>query len=139
LTEHFIRQLDALREVDFEACPGEDECEQTGPIFIERIRMPDLPAETICERCPLYPTKPGREPRHLVGAIRTATELDADKAICGSFNYPAVLHELTAFEWTCIAALIAARSESEAQALRNRKKAVDHSVKRNDLETMRRR
>lgn len=135
-------QLGVMRDLEFETCPGEDECGVSGPIAIARAREPDMPIADICEGdppCRFLPTKPGQEPRHLTLAIITATELDSDKSICGAFNYPRILNVLTAFEWACLAALTAARAESEVQKLRERRNEAEAVDRRADLEQARRR
>jgi hypothetical protein len=136
LSGYFARQLDTIRSLDYETCPGETDCSDTGPIFLARREQPDMPVEDICGGCRFVETKPGSEPAHLAPAIATATELDALKSGGATFAYP---DTLTAFEWCCLKALQAGRSESEARGVKERQREVNRDADRNRLDAARRR
>lgn len=133
---YFTRQLDLIRSLDFETCPGEGDCSETGVIFLTLRDEPDMPIEQICEGCRFLPTKPGQEPAHLYRAIVTANELDAIKQSGGTFAYP---DTFSAFEWTCLTALQAGRAESEANSVRERNRAAEQQSERSRLDQSRRR
>lgn len=122
--------------MEYESCPGETDCSDTGPIFLARRTEADTPIEHICAGCKFLPTKPGQEPQHLAQAIATATELDAIKSGGGTFAYP---DSLTAFEWACLKALQAGRSESEARGIKERQRESNRDSERSRLDQARRR
>jgi len=138
LTEYTTRQLDLIRSLDYQTCPGEDKCEseETGVIFTALKYDPGEPIDAICGRCKLLETKPGQEPPQLTQAIVRANELDALRSAGATFAYP---DALTPFEWACIAALQAGRNLSEANAHRERQAKAEEEARRADLEQKRRR
>jgi hypothetical protein len=136
LAAYFTRQLDTIRSLDFETCPGETYCSENGVIFLARREEPDRPIEQICAGCRLRDTKPGSEPAHLTLAIQTATDLDGLKSAGGTFAYP---DSLSAFEWVCITALQFGRGESEARAMEERQSEVNRDSEKARLEQLRRR
>lgn len=106
-----------------ESCPGETKCstKKKGRIYEILKREPEKEVEQICQRCPLLPTKPGREPIHLSQAIQIATELDEDSLVCGGFNYPDILDYLDPLEYACLVAIKAARRDSENKSLKEQR------------------
>lgn len=136
LSAYFTRQLDTMRSLEYETCPGEDDCSDAGAIFRARRERPALPIAEICAGCQFLPTKPGAEPPHLAQAVATAAELGALKSGGATFAYP---DTLTAFEWCCLKALQAGRSESEARSLKERRREATRDADKGRLEQMRRR
>jgi hypothetical protein len=122
--ERLTRQFDLVRSLNYETCPGEEECESkpkaesVPPHRIYQIRelQPDAQIEQICAGCRFKETKPGSEPSHLLHALQVAYELEEDDMICGGFDYPAILDHLDPLEWACIAAIKHARKASENKA-----------------------
>lgn len=138
MTAYVASQLDYLRTVDNETCPGEDRCEteEKMVIFTKRLYGDDRACEEICQDCKLLKTKPGQEPPHLTLAIVTANELDGLKEAGAVFPYP---DALSAFEWTCIEALNAGRALSKANEHREEQDQREKESKRGELDAIRRR
>lgn len=137
LVEQLTDQLDTIRSLNYQSCPGEVSCsenEKTGVIFNARAADPDLRIEQICEVCHLLPTKPGQEPPHLTHAIHTASELGGlpERA---TVSYP---DGLSAYEWACWKALETAKKQSEAHAMEERQLEAERNAKRAEMERLRR-
>jgi hypothetical protein len=135
LAAQVTRQLNAARELDFETCPGEVTCFETGRIFEVRRQEPDMPIAQICEGCRLLPTKPGQEPAHLTAALHTASELDALKSAGAVFQYP---DALTAYEWTCLTVIQVGRAVSESHSYKEREREAETQSETERLERLRR-
>jgi len=138
LTEFFTDQLDTLRELDYETCPGEEQCSTNGFIHIARMSNPDMEAFERCKSCQYLPTKPGQQPLHLTEAIRIAMELMEAKSVCNGFNFPDILDYLTAVEWACVASLQLSQRDSEMNGIRERRSEARNRRTATELDQLRR-
>jgi hypothetical protein len=136
LTEWFTARFDKIRELGFEACPGETRCstKKTGLIFRVLKDQPDREIESICAGCRLKETKPGTEPPHLTLAIQIANELEEESMVYGEGGMRETLDSLDPFEYACLLSIKAARRASENKAMKQPQQASNKP----DVEHLRR-
>jgi hypothetical protein len=104
LEQYFDQQIQATKRAGSSPCPGEEVCQQIGPL----ARYTDQPIEAICGACPKKGTKPGSQPRRLADHIAEAMTLDEIKAAGGVFPYP---DSLGPFQWVGLRALERSRQK----------------------------
>lgn len=110
LERYFDVQIQAAKRVGSQPCPGEEICQQIGPL----AQYPSEPIETVCGGCAKRETKPGQQPRSIADAIAEALTLDELRSVGATFAYP---DALSAYQWTCLRALERSRHrEKERQA-----------------------
>lgn len=130
-------QLRVRREKG-EACPGEEKCTETGRIYDERRRSskPDLPILTICNGCPLLPTKQSEQPADLSHWVAIALRLERLKEGGAVYAYP---DALTPSEWAAVDALKIARAEEEEAASKDRQNQQSDAAAIARMEALQRR
>jgi hypothetical protein len=100
-------------------CPGETECRKGGdPLYL--LWKPSAgekdeatgqnSAAMICPNCPLFDTKPGREPIHVTAAINFAME--HEESIEGGLRLNS-LDQLNPMQWAAYRGLSRGRSKFE--------------------------
>lgn len=110
MERYFDAQIQAAKRVGSQPCPGEEICQQIGPL----AQYPNEPIETVCGGCAKRETKPGQQPRSIADAIAEALTLDELRSVGATFAYP---DALSAYQWTCLRALERSRHrEKERQA-----------------------
>lgn len=109
LEGYFDKQIQATKRTGSQPCPGEDICQQIGPL----AKYPDAPIETVCGGCAKRDTKPGNQPRGYANAIAEALGLDELKEIGATFAYP---DALLPFQWESLRALERARQRERDRA-----------------------
>lgn len=109
-----------MRELNYEACPGEHRCSTKKKGLIYRVleREPDREIESICAGCRLKETKPGTEPPYLTQAIQIAGELEEEGMVYGESGMRETLDSLDPFEYACLLSIKAARRASENNAMK---------------------
>jgi len=121
-----------------EACPGEEACTEGGRIYDERRRSsrPDLPILTICNGCPLLPTKASEQPADLSHWVSIALRLERLKEGGAVYAYP---DALTPGEWAAMDALKMARAEDDDHANRDRAEKQSAAAETARIEALRQR
>jgi hypothetical protein len=110
LERYFDAQIQAARRVGSQPCPGEEICQQIGPL----AQYANQPVEEVCGGCSKRDTKPGQQPRAISDAIAEALTLDELRGVGATFAYP---DGLSVYQWTCLKALERSRHrEKEKQA-----------------------
>lgn len=135
MVEYLTGQLDLIRSLDWETCPGEAKCSDDGIIASRLKRNPALSIEQICGKCDFLPTKPGQEPPHLTAAIQRANELAEIRSVCGR---PDAFGPLSASEWECIASWVEANNKSEGHAIKARRQEAAHRAQAAEADQRRR-
>ncbi len=119
-------QAEAEGELKGERCPGEEMCQQAGPL----ARFPDQPIERVCGGCYLRTTKPGYIPRDLAPWIEMALELDALKEGGAVFQYP---DALSPWEWATLRALQLGRADARTKEDARRAREAERQANENRL------
>lgn len=108
-----------MRRETNEHCPSEERCEEGGRIFMERRRFRNdaLPILTICNGCPLLPTKTSEQPQDLAHWSSVALRLERLKEAGAVYAYP---DALTPAEWAALDALKLGRLEADDEAAKEK-------------------
>ena len=82
-----------------------------------RFRNDDLPVLTICQECPLLPTKASEQPQDLAHWSSVALRLERLKEAGAVYAYP---DALTPGEWAALDALKLGRLEADDEAAKEK-------------------